>query len=131
MILQQLSVNQEIAEKGVPCEFDGATFIIASLSSRRYQKALMNEMQQIPPHKKKDIDVQRQVVIKCAAAHILKTWEGDVRLEEGGDVLPPTLENRITLLENDNFRTWVIDKAGDIEAYQNGTIGNVVEEVKP
>lgn len=116
---KKFKTDKGLEENGVKIDLgEGASITIARLGNKNYQKKFQELAK---PHKKAirlgvlSDEVAEDMLIKALADSVLLGFEG---FEEDGEEIVYSLENAEKLLKVKDFRTMVMDLAGEAEAFR-------------
>lgn len=129
MNLFELATDPEKDSKGTWIEYPDkssngsgkpAEFLIASINSKEYKKALNAEVKK-RFHRKwtTDVEGREEAEIFAMAKAVLLDWRGDVYLEKSGQVTPFSREAALKALYIPAFKAWIESEASTLENFQN------------
>ena len=117
MDINDLRINDTKAEGTWIAYGEEAEFLIASVESKAYQKALQKIGRKYPPHKvRTDPKTQIEIAKRAMAEALVLDFKG---VQDQGKALKNTIENRLRILEVPALRNWISDQAQDIANFQN------------
>lgn len=107
--------DASLADGGVWVEFEDARFKIRSTDSPTYRRILAALVKQKGTRVQKDAEALLDVSIEGLAKAVVIDWEN---VEENGQPLPCTLENKLKVLEIEPIRNFIAGEAQDLANFQ-------------
>lgn len=96
---------------------EGSRFLIRSADSKQYRRALLQAARKESATKlRKDPEAQRRLTVDAMAEAIILDWQG---VEQDGQPLPCTVENRKALLEITELRELIATEAQDTANFRS------------
>jgi hypothetical protein len=121
-LFSQFATDESKEIDGTIQEIAGVNFTIARAGNRHYGKLLtklVNKNQRILDGKDDAADAKSdEIMCEVIANTILRGWEGEIVVEQGGDPVSYSVDAAKKALKLKDFRAEVMRAAGDTEAYR-------------
>lgn len=115
-------------ETGVWLEFDGAQFLVASIKGTAFSTAVARRSRKLnPAEMKKKPELFLQLQTEVIADKILLDWKG---VEDNGEPVPCTRENKLRVLALPEFREWLETASSDMENFRQEATAEDAEALK-